>query len=175
MAHVIQNESLKDFAARVQGNLRDGATGPLRIAKDVIRLGENWEARREEADGKTFAQWLTSAFGPLYRQRWWKARAEAVREFKGLAYRLHHDAAVRMLQSVGRAYWPAVWEEVNQQYHGANRRIPLSVSQLCGIVRGVTGSEPRPKGEVEEGDMTDAQRIDILRAQVVRLGGVPEA
>ena len=166
-ARLVSNESLEEFAKRAHASLREGSTGPLRIAKEVVKLGEEWERRRGEAEGKTYSQWLSLTFGPTFRPRWWRLRAMAVQEFKTLAFRLHHEAAVTMLQSVQRVYWPGVWERVNRQYHGLNKRSSVTREQLRRIVDEVTGRKPMAR------DLNSA--LEILRAQVRRLGEEPEA
>ena len=169
------NESLKDFADRVHKQLRDGAVGPLRVAREVVQLGENWDKYEVEAGGKTFTQWLTATFGQLYRARWWRVRALAVQEFRGQALRLHHEAAVMLLQSVARTCWSEVWVEVNKVFHGVNRKIPLTKHQLRSIVNDVTGTPGRRREREQNGELADAERIRILREQVIELGGVPRA
>ncbi|MFA5802957.1 MAG: hypothetical protein WC911_10895 [Thermoleophilia bacterium] len=43
--------------------LKDADTGPLRIAADVVKVGEDWETWRSEAGGADCTTWLRSEFG----------------------------------------------------------------------------------------------------------------
>lgn len=157
-------EPLAEVSRRLKKDLTDGATGSLRAAASVVALAATWDRRSEEAGGKTFAQWIRATVGPGKELAWWARRADAVQSFGTIAYRMDHEAAVFVHESVDATLWPETLKQVTIEFLKAGSNA-LSRSTVTRIVNAVSGRKPCRKA---------CAACDTLRAQIVALGRTPE-
>lgn len=92
-------KTLEQRAAEWARAMSDGATGPLRIAMEVVDVIDHWVDYKDEAGGVEPGSWLAVTFaGTSMNVGFWRRRAEAVQVLddgkRTVHRRLHHDAAV---------------------------------------------------------------------------------
>lgn len=80
----------------IMSAMSDAALGPLIVAPKIVKLADEWENWRTEAEGLTCSQWLIRLTGnDKHNDAYFRRRAEAVRRIGEHARRVwHHEAAI---------------------------------------------------------------------------------
>lgn len=95
MANAMDIKDQENFATRTERlrkGLADGATGPLRMAKEVLAVTAEWDTYKDEAN-VTAAQWIRSLRHGV-DMRFFALRAVAAERIGADARRWDHEAAI---------------------------------------------------------------------------------
>ena len=99
-----ETPTLTEQTKAIQKALRDTRVGPLRVAKQVVSILDNWEPWRKEADGEDGASWARVAFGTKAAPSYYRRRMVAVASMVSLGFsrdfavsEFHHDVLVYMM------------------------------------------------------------------------------
>lgn len=87
----------------IRSAMADAARGPLIASLDIIKLADNWDRWRSEADGKSCSQWLVSLLGnKQHNEAFFRRRFAAVKRIGEHSRRCwDHNAAVWASQNIG--------------------------------------------------------------------------
>lgn len=135
-------ERLAERAARWRRALADSATGPLIIASEIVKLAEDWESHKTEADGLSCTSWLRATLG-RGRSLAWFARRHAAVVTLGEACRrtMHHEVACYVAQNVTAEHRDAVRLMLMRECKAQNgnplsiAQAKLKIAQFIGVVR----------------------------------------
>ena len=128
---------MEDFA-RWKEALRNGATGPLRIAQEVVAANDKWDA--EKHNGTSFTSELRRALGRGRGLPFFHVRALAVDALGGLrdACMFEHNAAVWLAKAASNGKL-AEAKRLSAIAFNRNLRSPLTFAQVERATRGLLG------------------------------------
>jgi len=161
-------ESLKVRAKRWSAAVKDRATGPLVVAREIVEVVDRWEHYQQQAEGKSAAQWLKVVFGKHHKMgpAYWRRRARAV-DLLGESCRrtVHHEVAVWITHKVSGEDLAKARKAL---IAGCRRNggIPLNMSAAKPIIYDLFGWVPQ---------VTTCKRCEFLEALLKEHGiAVPE-
>lgn len=90
------NQNLRNSVHKWKRALTDAATGPLRIASEIVAIAANWDEYKSDAGGLTVSAFLRRELGRGRDLAFFKRRAEAVEKLgdRTVVNWLHHEVAV---------------------------------------------------------------------------------
>lgn len=138
--------TLFDKAASWKRDMQDAAVGPLRIARDVMRIVEHWDRWGEHTDHKRPGSWLVSIFGLGLDTKFWRRRAEAIASLDPnsnghVARTLSHQAAVYIHESIPEKEWANLLAECHRA-RKENGGLPIRASEVLTLYRRVFNRRP---------------------------------
>jgi hypothetical protein len=99
----LREEGIVERLRRIKNSLRDAACGPLVVAREVVRIAEEWEGFRGDLPEKDQELSASSVFKKHlgFNLAWFERRARAV-ELLGEDVRrwMHHECAIWMVSVV---------------------------------------------------------------------------
>jgi hypothetical protein len=139
----IDPRRLPTLAAKWRSALADAATGPLAVAGEVVRMAEDWESYKVEAEGLTASQWLANTFGQGKGLPWFNRRHEAVQRLGEACRRTwHHEAAVWVAENVRDDVSLRRLKDAAHDAYVENGRNPLTLGQIHTVAAKVLGHKP---------------------------------
>lgn len=153
--------------------LNDAAVGPLVASVEIVAIANAWENKYAVEHGGTVADWLRELH-PAQTLAWYKRRSDAVAALgKSVTARLHHEAAVWVLNNVPSNLFEGIKFEVNKLYRD-NGSMPVTKTQIVKSGKAlmeVTEKAKKPRACV---NCTALEaRVERLEKQIRRLGEEP--
>lgn len=123
--------------------LHDASAGPLRIARDIVQLGERWESYREEASGLDCTTWLRANLGRGHGLGFFQRVAHAVDVIGEHCRRTYHwRVACYVAQNVPASKVGLV-DKAIRDATVSNGGVPLSPDQGERAVKRVLKHKPQ--------------------------------
>jgi hypothetical protein len=98
LASVASGESLASIARRLRKGM--DASGPLRVAEEVMGIVGRWDAYESEVQ-LTADAWLKSVFGSGRGASFFQVRARAAKLLPEAKGEIHHEVAVYIVNATG--------------------------------------------------------------------------
>jgi hypothetical protein len=156
-SNVVNLVRLVEVAARFRKAMSDSATGPLRVAEEVMAIANEWDRYADEADGLSCTAWLSKNIGKGCGLAFFKRRFDSVEALGEDVRRwMHHDAAVWVAQRVPAPQRKMVKEALYDAHCLANRTI-LTPEQTKLAVRKIIG-----KGHVRAKTCQRCQQLERM-------------
>jgi len=156
--------SLSDLILKCKTALKEGATAPLLLAEEIVKVAEEWDARWKQDMDMSCNAWLRVNLGPGKSLSYWRVRADAVAKLgESIRRTLDHDVAAYVVRSVPEPNWSEIVEKLQKKRLAQSGNV-ATIGQAERIVFEVLGRRGKPRRKCPQCALLQAE-IDSLRAQ----------
>jgi len=137
-------DGLSAKAAKWKAALSDAATGPQRIAAEVVSLANDWERYREEAEGQDCTTWIRKTIPPYNLARFQRLMNSANKLGDYAKRALHHQAVIFVANGVPAPKLEQVKTALIRKYRESGNN-PVTLCQAHRIVARELDKKAKPK------------------------------